>query len=95
MKTKQIFICDFCGAEYSTFGAAEKCEKKHNIKEEKEEKEEVPVMLSISEAANATNQSYSYIRRLCCEGKIPTIKNGKKYLISKKNLIKYFGGEEA
>lgn len=89
MKTEKIYVCEVCGARYSTSKKAEECELTHTTNEKEPE---MPIMLSVYEACDLTGQAYTYIRKLCREGKVKTIMNGRKYLINKRSLVDYFNG---
>lgn len=90
MKTEKTYICEVCGAKYTSPMKAEQCEKSH-IPDEKEP--EMPIMLSVYEACDLTGQAYTYLLKLCKEKKIKTIMNGRKYLINKRSLVNYFNGD--
>ena len=53
----------------------------------------LPVMLSIKQAAQLTNLSPTFIRRLVWENKVIYIKSGVKYLINRDSLIRLLNGE--
>lgn len=59
---------------------------------------QLPKMISINEAAKASNMSYSSIRQLCIEGKIHYIRVGVnsshgKYLINQNSLFNFLNGQ--
>lgn len=49
----------------------------------------VPVMLTIDQAREKTGLSYDFLRKLCLQGKIVSIRAGSKYLINQDALITY------
>jgi len=55
---------------------------------------ELPVMMSIDEIVSAFKVSRYLVRMAIFENKIPYIKSGKKYLISKDRMIEYLSNGE-
>ncbi|CBK77114.1 DNA binding domain, excisionase family [[Clostridium] cf. saccharolyticum K10] len=53
-----------------------------------------PVMLTLRQAAKETGLSYSYLRKLCLEGKIVFVKSGRKYLVNAERLKEYLNEGE-
>ena len=49
----------------------------------------IPLMLTIHEAAKTFNLSQNYVRSLCLQDKIVYVKAGKKFLINANKLIEY------
>lgn len=54
----------------------------------------IPQLWSIREAAEHTHVSSYYIRQLVKNGKVKSIKTGKKYLINAFSLCNFLNGEE-
>lgn len=57
----------------------------------------LPQMITINEAAEASNMSYCSIRKLCIEGKIQYIRVGAdpsrgKFLINQRSLYNFLNG---
>lgn len=50
---------------------------------------ELPIMLTIEEASRETGLASYLVRRMCWQGKVVTVKTGKKWLINKKSLIEF------
>lgn len=51
-------------------------------------------MLTLRQAAKETGLSYSYLRKLCLEGKIVFVKSGRKYLVNAERLKEYLNEGE-
>lgn len=49
----------------------------------------IPRMVTIKEAAAATGLAEYHVRQLCKNGKISTVKTGKKYLVNLDRFIDY------
>lgn len=52
-----------------------------------------PTMLTIKQAAEKTNLSYDFIRKLCLQKKIVFVRAGNKYLVNMEKLIDFLNGE--
>ena len=51
-------------------------------------KMDIPVMVTIREAAKKTGLSYDYLRKACMNQKISHIRCGNRYLINLEKLVK-------
>lgn len=60
-----------------------------NIKNTITPNNELPIMLTIEEASRETGLASYLIRRMCWQGKVVTVKTGKKWLINKTSLIAF------
>ncbi len=49
----------------------------------------IPVMLTIEEASVETGLASYMLRRMCWQGKVVTVKTGKKWLINRASLIEF------
>ena len=50
---------------------------------------EVPVMLTIKEASQATGLSYDFLHKLCVRNQVVNVRAGSKYLINQRKLVEY------
>lgn len=59
------------------------------------QEERRPLMVTINEAAVRTGLSPYTVRKLCWQGRIVTLKSGKRWLINYESLIRFLekGGE--
>ncbi len=59
---------------------------------ENNQAQEIPIMLTIREAARKSGLSYDAIRKLCLQGKIVFIRIGTKYLINWLRFCEFLNG---
>lgn len=53
----------------------------------------LPKMIGLREAAKETGLSYSYLRKLCMNGRITFVRSGNKYLLNADKLADFLNNE--
>lgn len=63
----------------------------------KTNEKELPTMLTINQAAQASNMTYNAVRQLCIRGAVKTVRIGEKkskWLINRESFYQFLGGTE-
>lgn len=63
----------------------------------KTNEKELPTMLTIAQAAQASNMTYNAVRQLCIRGTVKTVRVGvrkSKWLINRESFYRFLAGEE-
>lgn len=64
-------------------------ETPETVRDHEMKSKNLPKLLSISQAVEATNLSYEYLRYLCYSNKINHLRCGRKYMIDPDSLAEY------